>query len=62
MIEKMLQFVADAIDGNLIVCDDGYVIESYVEGMRADYIYSEDGTMEKVEIKNFKTNYKRVTY
>lgn len=27
MIEKMLQFVADTIDGKLVVCDDGFVIE-----------------------------------
>lgn len=51
MIEKMLQLVADTIDGKLVVCDDGYVIESYVEGMRVDYIFYEDGNMEKVEIK-----------
>lgn len=43
--------VADTIDGNLVVCDDGFVIESYIEGKRADYIFDEQGVMEKVEIK-----------
>lgn len=48
----MLQLVADTIDGTLVVCDDGFVIESYINGLRADYIYDEDGNIEKVEIKN----------
>ncbi len=51
MIEKILQFVADTIDGKLVVCDDGFVIESWIEGKRADYIFNENGDMEKVEIK-----------
>ena len=29
MIEKILKLVADTIGGNLVVCDDGFVIEKY---------------------------------
>ena len=58
MIEKMLQMVAETIGGTLVVCDDGFVIESYIEGMRADYIFDEEGEMERVEIKGFKDTYR----
>jgi hypothetical protein len=59
-IEKVLQFFADGIDGKLFVCDDGYVIESWItdrnksgvdSGRRVDYVFSEEGRLEYAEIK-----------
>ena len=55
MEETVLQFVSDMIDGKLVVCDDGYVIESYVESSRGtkrvDYLFYNNGKLERAEIK-----------
>ena len=51
MNENTLQFIADSIDGKLVVCDDGYVIEVQTGKKRVDFIYDEDGQFEQTKIK-----------
>ena len=46
--EKVLQFVAEMIDGKLVVCDDGYVICCQYPGVKGvDFIFDENGAYEK---------------
>mgnify|MGYP001597418324 FL=1 len=50
MIEKVLQFVADTIDGELQVCDDGFVICIKTGREEIDFIYNEAGEYEKTKV------------
>ena len=60
-----MQFLSETLDGKLVVCDDGFVIEhwttlkegneqvrnSTAKNMRVDMIFDEDGIFQYSEIK-----------
>lgn len=58
MPEKTLQFIADIIDGELVVCDDGYTINLFlpievqkkVGAAKLYLLFDENGTYETSKI------------
>ena len=52
-----MKFLSETLDGNLVVCDDGFVIEHWTsikrqsKNLRVDMVFDEDGVFEYSEIK-----------